>query len=179
MRVCCGRYLATAPKLTASSSRLPCRAQLSTNCSLETQDLDSDLIQSQSQRYFTTGGLPPRDIISLHRLHTDYIEKKNSFHSCSVLLYALPSNELFTKNLSSRERVYTCYLGNDVLTTICCNGNMIIKPLSSNGRLAPASAVVSQYICYLIVWFSFFSSETYYLIHCFGCNLFNYFRCRL
>jgi hypothetical protein len=38
--------------------------------------------------------------LSLYRLRKDHIE--NISHSCSVL-YALPSNELFTKNLSSRE----------------------------------------------------------------------------
>jgi hypothetical protein len=37
------------------------------------------------------------------RLRTDCIE--NTSHSYNVL-YALPSNELFTKNLSSRELVY-------------------------------------------------------------------------
>jgi hypothetical protein len=34
----------------------------------------------------------------------DQIE--NTSHSCSALLYSLPSNELFTKNLSSRELVH-------------------------------------------------------------------------
>jgi hypothetical protein len=48
---------------------------------------------------------------------------------------------------------YTCYLGNDVFTAICCNGNMITEPLSSNRHLAPAltfwlSGVMSQYKIY-------------------------------
>jgi hypothetical protein len=35
----------------------------------------------------------------------------------------------------SREPVYSCYLGNDVFIAICCNGNIITEPLSSNKRL--------------------------------------------
>jgi hypothetical protein len=44
------------------------------------------------------------DRLSLCRLRTDHIE--NASHSFSVLLHAVPSDELFTKNLSSRELVY-------------------------------------------------------------------------
>jgi hypothetical protein len=39
----------------------------------------------------------------------------------------------------SCERVYTCYLGNDAFSAVCCNGKMITESLSSNGRLAPNS----------------------------------------
>jgi hypothetical protein len=50
--------------------------------------------------------------LSLYRLRTDNIE--NTSHSYCVLLYALSSNELFTKNILSRE--------------------LFIEPLPSNGN---------------------------------------------
>jgi hypothetical protein len=64
-------------------------------------------------------------------------------------VFRIRSNCLFMYALS-RERVYTCYLGNYVFTAICCNGSMISEPLSSNGHLAlfsifRPSGVMSQY----------------------------------
>jgi hypothetical protein len=38
--------------------------------------------------------------------------------------FSYPYNGLFIYALS-RERVYTCYLGNDVFTAICCNGKRL------------------------------------------------------
>jgi hypothetical protein len=35
--------------------------------------------------------------------------------------------------------------------------------------------MIGNSTCYLIAWFLFFSFNTYYLIHYFGCNLFNLF----
>jgi hypothetical protein len=57
-------------------------------------------------------------------------------------------NSLFMYALS-RERVYNCHLGNDVFIAPRCRGYMITEPLSSNGRLSPASifllsGVISQ-----------------------------------
>jgi hypothetical protein len=46
----------------------------------------------------------PRYRLSLYTLSADNIE--NTFHSSSLLLYALLNNELFTKHLSSCELVY-------------------------------------------------------------------------
>jgi hypothetical protein len=57
----------------------------------------------------------------------------------------------------SRERVYTCYLGNDAFVLFVVTRqyllprNMITEPLYSNGRLVPTpllrlSGVMSQYI---------------------------------
>jgi hypothetical protein len=63
-------------------------------------------------------------------------------------------NLVLVSKQRSRFYVYTTlysYLGNDSFDAICCSGNVISKPLFSNGRLALApvfrlSAVTSQYI---------------------------------
>jgi hypothetical protein len=56
---------------------------------------------------------------------------------CVCFVLATPAIPWEPSN--ARERVYTCYPGNKVFPTICCNGDMITEPLSSNGHIAPAS----------------------------------------
>jgi hypothetical protein len=75
--------------------------------------------QSRAEQKLTAGNQPARPFLALsspgthgaqssrlllYRLRMDHTE--NTSYSCTILLYALPSNELFTKNLSSRELVY-------------------------------------------------------------------------
>jgi hypothetical protein len=50
----------------------------------------------------------------------------------------------------ARERVYTCYISNDVFAAICCNGKLNNEPLSSNERLAPASIFLQALAMYII-----------------------------